>query len=239
MPRPASADIRCSTVEIAAPSCFSVDDKPRVADVHARAREWRPPSAGRRGGRRCRCRAPRDAASISTRAPVCSPTPVVLIVVLSVRCLSMVVNLTRIARRVNGVSDDFSMASARARPSGRGAGPPRALRLRASVRLLAQERRDLRRIERRRRGAPRRARAAPHHGRLVELVVVDRLDRARRRCRCRCARRPGRSTSSMLGGAALLRGAAAQAGRDHRHAQPVAPSRRRSRCRRSPSRPPR
>ncbi len=89
MPTPASADIRCSTVEIDAPSSASVDDS-RVSPTFAasagmltggwRSVRWKaiPASAG--AGRSVN----------STRAPVCSPTPVVRIVVLSVRWRSIV-----------------------------------------------------------------------------------------------------------------------------------------------------
>ena len=89
MPRPASADMTCSTVEMLAPSTFSVDDS-RVSPTW-----WALAGSSDRSGqvgamehdagvRRGAGRSPS-----STRAPVWRPTPVVLIGVLSVRCFSM------------------------------------------------------------------------------------------------------------------------------------------------------
>ena len=87
--------------------CFSVGRQARVADVHARRRGWTP--AARRstrwntipvsGGRRAEARSRRA-------APVWRPTPVVLIVVLSVRCFSMSNWQTAVADAV--VYDDHS-----------------------------------------------------------------------------------------------------------------------------------
>ena len=88
IPSPASADITCSTVEIDVPSRFSVDDS-RVSPTcrasagsvtgRARSTRWKTMPVSGAAGR----------SMSSTRAPVCSPTPVVLIVVLRVRCFSM------------------------------------------------------------------------------------------------------------------------------------------------------
>jgi hypothetical protein len=88
IPSPASADIMCSTVEIAAPSCLSVDERrvsptcsasAGIAIGRSRSTRWKTMPALGAAGR----------STSSTRAPVCRPTPVVLIVFFSVRCLIM------------------------------------------------------------------------------------------------------------------------------------------------------
>ena len=88
MPRPAHADSTCSTVEIDTPSCFS-DVERRVSPTWsasagidtdcARSTRWKTIPVSGAAGRMTR----------STRAPVCTPTPVVLLADLSVRCFSI------------------------------------------------------------------------------------------------------------------------------------------------------
>ena len=88
MPKPASADIRCSTVDTLAPS-FSREDDRRVSPTLrasagmatdcGKSTRWNTMPASGGPGRSVK----------STRAPVCKPTPVVLTWDFSVRCLSM------------------------------------------------------------------------------------------------------------------------------------------------------
>ena len=89
-------------------------------------------------------------------------------------------------------------ASAQAPAHGLACSPAASASSQASIRLLAQERRDLRRVERRRGRAGATATAARTTAGWSSSLVVDRSRRACRRRRCRCARRPASASTSML-----------------------------------------
>src|SRR5262245_40788096 len=128
----------------------------------------------------------------STRAPVCNPTPVVFVAFFSVRCRSMLIPgpvrscvaiagasyLVRLlARCFNGLSSILPYLS---RPGSHAARQKRkkvrpVLPGSHSVGLLAQECRNLRRVERREVARARRLAALAQHRRLVELVVIRSL----------------------------------------------------------------
>ena len=88
MPRPHSADIRCSTVDTLASPRFNVDES-RVSPISP-ARAGISTGATRSVRRNTIPLSTGAGASMSsTRAPVCKPTPVVEIALRSVRCFNM------------------------------------------------------------------------------------------------------------------------------------------------------